>query len=168
MSIKRKVLDNKIRYKIDDYRLLDEFYKQKIQQIHIVGEYANLMVKDYEAAQNFVHDYFNMDYKKFISKYFKGEREQQINKNITPENYEELFGGLSPKQLEIINDAESKYIVVAAGPGSGKTKLLVHKLASLLLMEDIKHEQMLMLTFSRAAATEFKSRLIGLIGNGEI
>ena len=165
MSIKRKVLDNKIRYKIDDYRLLDEFYKQKIQQIHIVGEYANLMVKDYDAARNFVHDYFNMDYKKFLSKYFKGEREQQINKNITPEKYEELFGGLSPKQLEIINDAESKYIVVAAGPGSGKTKLLVHKLASLLLMEDIKHEQMLMLTFSRAAATEFKSRLINLIGN---
>ena len=133
MSIKRKVLDNKIRYKIDDYRMLDEFYKQKIQQIHIVGEYANLMVKDYDAAQGFVHDYFNMDYKKFISKYFKGEREQQITKNITPEKYDELFGGLSPKQLEIINDAESKYIVVAGGPGSGKTKLLVHKLASLLL-----------------------------------
>ncbi len=165
MSITRKVLDNKIRYKIDDYRMLDEFYKQKIQQIHIVGEYANLMVKDYGAALRFVHDYFNMDYKKFITKYFKGERERQIVRNITPEKYEELFGGLSERQLEIINDTESKYIVVAAGPGSGKTKLLVHKLASLLLMEDIKHEQLLMLTFSRAAATEFKSRLIDLIGN---
>ena len=32
-------------------------------------------------------------------------------------------------------------------------------------MEDIKHEQLLMLTFSRAAATEFKKRLIGLYGN---
>jgi len=165
MSIKRKVLDNKIRYKVDDYRMLDEFYKQKIQQIHIVGEYANLMVKDYDAALVFVHDYFNMDYKKFISKYFKGDREQQITRNITPERYEELFGELSERQLEIIRDAESKYIVVAAGPGSGKTKLLVHKLASLLLMEDVKHEQLLMLTFSRAAATEFKKRLINLIGN---
>ncbi|MDE6646262.1 MAG: ATP-dependent helicase, partial [Prevotella sp.] len=50
------------------------------------------------------------------------------------------------------------------GPGSGKTRVLVHKLASLLLLEDVKHEQLLMLTFSRAAATEFKQRLIDLIG----
>jgi ATP-dependent DNA helicase RecQ len=33
------------------------------------------------------------------------------------------------------------------------------------MMEDVKHEQMLMLTFSRAAATEFKKRLMTLIGN---
>lgn len=43
--------------------------------------------------------------------------------------------------------------------------MLVHKLASLLLLEDVKHEQLLMLTFSRAAATEFKQRLMELIGN---
>ena len=165
MKIRRKVMDNKIRYKVDDYRMLDEFYKQKIQQVHIVGEYANLMVRDYNAALEFVHDYFNMDYKKFISKYFKGERESLITRNITEEKYEQLFGELSERQLSIINDKQSQYIVVAAGPGSGKTKLLVHKLASLLLMEDVKHEQLLMLTFSRAAATEFKSRLIDLIGN---
>lgn len=61
--------------------------------------------------------------------------------------------------------AESKYIVVAAGPGSGKTRVLVHKLAALLLLEDVKHEQLLMLTFSRAAATEFKKRLMALVGN---
>ena len=32
-------------------------------------------------------------------------------------------------------------------------------------MEDVKHEQLLMVTFSRAAATEFKKRLFALIGN---
>ena len=32
-------------------------------------------------------------------------------------------------------------------------------------MEDVKHEQLLMLTFSRSAATEFKKRLLKLIGN---
>ena len=42
----------------------------------------------------------------------------------------------------------------------------MHKFASLLLMEDVKAEQLLMLTFSRAAATEFKKRLIDLIGDG--
>lgn len=165
MEVKRLILDNKIRYKQEDYKTLNEYYKQKIQQIHIVGEYANLMVRDYSAALQFVQDYFQLDFKKFITKYFKGERAAEINRNITPEKYRQLFGGLSETQSRIIHDAESKYIVVAAGPGSGKTRVLVHKLASLLTLEDVKHEQLLMVTFSRAAATEFKKRLIELIGN---
>ena len=39
---------------------LDEFYKLKIQQVHIVGEYANLMVEDYDAALQYVQDYFQV------------------------------------------------------------------------------------------------------------
>ncbi|MDE5557635.1 MAG: RecQ family ATP-dependent DNA helicase [Ruminococcus sp.] len=165
MRLKRLVLDNKIRYKVDDYRQLNEFYKHKIQQIHIIGEYANMMVRNYNEALNFVNDYFQMDYKKFLSHYFAGECAVQIERNITPEKYHQLFDTLSSRQLKIINDNSAKYIVVTAGPGSGKTKVLVHKLASLLLLEDVKHEQLLMLTFSRAAAIEFKQRLCELIGN---
>ena len=44
MAIKR-TKEPRLRYKQEDYRMLNEFYKQKIQQIHIVGEYANLMSK---------------------------------------------------------------------------------------------------------------------------
>lgn len=164
MDISR-LKDNRLRYKQEDYRMLNEFYKQKIQQVHIVGEYANLMVKDYNAALQYVQDYFQMDYKRFVAKYFKGERVREIECNVTPGKYKQIFGSLSDKQMEIISDKESRCIVVAAGPGSGKTRVLVHKLASLLLLEDVKHEQLLMLTFSRAAATEFKQRLMGLIGN---
>ncbi len=164
MDIQR-IKDNKARYRQDDYRMLNEFYKQKIQQVHIVGEYANLMVRDYNAALQYVQDYFRMDYRKFIAKYFKGERVSEIQRNLTPDKYRQLFGRLSVRQMEIISDKDSRCIVVAAGPGSGKTRVLVHKLASLLLLEDVKHEQLLMLTFSRAAATEFKQRLIELIGN---
>jgi ATP-dependent DNA helicase RecQ len=130
-----------------------------------VGEYANLMVRDYDAALRFVNDYFTLDFRKFINQYFKEERRAQIDQNITPAKYNKLFGELSNRQCEIIDDKESKCIVVAAGPGSGKTRVLMHKLASLLLLEDVKHEQLLMLTFSRAAATEFKKRLIDLVGN---
>lgn len=152
-------------YGKEQYRLLDEFYRQRIQQIHIVGEYANMMVRDYDAALKFVSDYFLMDYRDFITKYFKDERRKQITKNITPAKYKQIFSTLRESQRLIIDDKESKYIVVAAGPGSGKTRVLVHKLASLLLLEDVKHEQLLMLTFSRAAATEFKKRLIELVGS---
>ena len=160
-----RIADRRARYGKEQYRLLDEFYKQRIRQIHIVGEYANLMVRDYNAALRFVNDYFTMDFRKFINHYFKDERRAQIDLNITPAKYDKLFGELSNRQCEIIDDNQSKYIVVAAGPGSGKTRVLVHKLASLLLLEDVKHEQLLMLTFSRAAATEFKKRLIDLVGN---
>ncbi len=165
IELTRLELNNKIRYKVEDYRQLNEFYRQKIQQIHIVGEYANMMVRDYGQAMQFVRDYFQMDYRKFIRKYFDGERQAQIERNITPEKYRQLFDGLSGAQRDIIEDHDSQYIVVAAGPGSGKTRVLVHKLAALLMLEDIKHEQLLMVTFSRAAATEFKQRLYELIQN---
>lgn len=163
LQINRKELNNAIKYKKEDYKKFEEFYNLKIQQIHIVGEYANMMVKNYEEALEFVNDYFNLEYDGFIKKYFKGNRKGEIQKNITPSKYNKLFASLSEKQKQII-DSPMQYIAVLAGPGSGKTKVLVHKLASLLLLEDIKSEQLLMLTFSRAAATEFKMRLIELIG----
>jgi ATP-dependent DNA helicase RecQ len=123
------------------------------------------MIRNYNEALQFVDDYFSLNYSSFLTKYFPGSRQTEIKRTLTPEKFKRLFGELSVNQLEIINDSQNQYIVVAAGPGSGKTRVLVHKLASLLLAEDVKHEQLLMLTFSRAAATEFKKRLIDLIGN---
>ncbi|TCO08396.1 RecQ family ATP-dependent DNA helicase [Natronoflexus pectinivorans] len=165
LSIERLEQDNKRRYKTDDYTKLKQHYNNKIQQIHIVGEYARKMIRDYKEALQFVNDYFNLNYTTFINRYFNATRQKEIQRNLTPAKFRQLFGNLSPSQLKIITDNTSRYIVVAAGPGSGKTKVLVHKLASLLLMEDVKHEQLLMITFSRAAASEFKQRLISLIGN---
>jgi ATP-dependent DNA helicase RecQ len=165
LSIDRIETNNRIQYKESDYEKLGQFYRQKVQQIHIVGEYAKKMIRNYNEALKFVDDYFNLNYSSFIRRYFPGSREDEINRTLTPEKFARLFGELSPNQLEIIKDKDHQYIVVAAGPGSGKTRVLVHKLASLLLAEDVKHEQLLMLTFSRAAATEFKKRLMALIGN---
>ncbi|HAJ78542.1 MAG TPA: RecQ family ATP-dependent DNA helicase, partial [Fibrobacteres bacterium] len=165
LTIERLELDNKKRYTKDDYIKLGQFYENKVQQIHIVGEYARKMIDDYRAALQFVEDYFHLNYSSFLLKYFPGSKADDLRLKMTPTKFKQLFGELSPTQLKIINDNESMYIIVAAGPGSGKTKVLVHKLASLLLMEDVKHEQLLMLTFSRAAATEFKKRLLALIGN---
>lgn len=165
LTIERIEKNNLIQYKKSDYEKLKQFYHQKVQQIHIVGEYAKKMILNYKEALQFVDDYFKLNSTSFLSRYFPGRRQDEIKRTLTPEKFMKLFGALSPAQLQIINDANSQYIVVAAGPGSGKTRLLVHKLASLLMAEDVKHEQLLMLTFSRAAATEFKKRLIELIGN---
>ncbi|MCM1166589.1 MAG: RecQ family ATP-dependent DNA helicase [Lachnospiraceae bacterium] len=164
-------------YTNDDYRQLKEFYRQRVHQIHIVGEYAKLMAaaenaadeKDAakKAALDFVSDYFEMDFLNFRKKYFKNERSKEIELNITPEKYHQLMNGLSDEQKRIFdyNNDRNPYMVVPAGPGSGKTRVLVHKLASLMMLEDEKHEQLLMLTFSRAAAIEFKTRLRELIGS---
>lgn len=165
LEIHRIEKSNLIKYKVDDYEKLNNFYQMKMQQIHIVGEYANMMVRDSKQAQVFVSDYFALDYKMFLNKYFKGNRMDEINHNITPEKYHEIVDSLSERQKQIIEDKNSQYIMVAAGPGSGKTRVLVHKLASLMLLEDVKHEQLLMLTFSRSAAIDFKEKLHKLIGS---
>lgn len=163
MTIERLELDNKRRYRKQDYECFSEHYRQKVQQVHIVGRYANLMLADYDAALRYVRDYFELDYQEFLGKYFAGAAADELNTGLTTTLRNRIFGELSPKQREII-DEQAQFAVVAAGPGSGKTRVLVHKLASLLVREDVRSEQLLMLTFSRAAATEFKKRLIDLVG----
>ncbi|MEB3766502.1 RecQ family ATP-dependent DNA helicase [Acinetobacter sp. MD2] len=165
LSLQRLEKNNLKKYTKEDYKKLELYYDNKVQQIHIVGEYAKKMVEDYQVALQFVEDYFQLNYSSFLRKYFPASKGDFLKQKMTASKFQRLFGELSPAQLKIINDSENQHIVVAAGPGSGKTRVLVHKLASLLMMEDVKHEQLLMLTFSRAAAYEFKSRLIQLIGN---
>jgi ATP-dependent DNA helicase RecQ len=164
LSIERLEWNNNKQYTVADYKQLERHYLHKVQQIHIVGEYAKKMIRSEKEALKFASDYFNLDFTVFLKKYFPGSRQTEIGRTLTPGRFRRLFGDLSPRQMEIIDDAEHDIIVVAAGPGSGKTKILVHKLASLLLFEDVKPEQLLMLTFSRAAATEFKERLLDLVG----
>ena len=162
----RKIQKNPhIQYKKEDYHRLGNYYNTKTEQIHIIGEYANKMIEDADKGQLFVRDYFEKDFADFKKAYFKGARAQDLKKTMTPSKYEELFGTLSDEQNAVINDKINQRISVLAGPGSGKTKILVHKLASVIQTEDTKPEHLLMLTFSRAAATLFKSRLIDLIGD---
>ena len=164
LSVERKEKNSKKKYTKEDYAKLEEYYKNKIRQIHIVGEYAQRMIRNYKEALEFVNDYFQLEYSAFIKKYFPGRKAKDLELRLTKSKFEKLVGGLSLEQSKVVNDNESQYIVVAAGPGSGKTRVLVHKLASLLQLEDVKQDQLLMLTFSRAAASEFKSRLKQLVG----
>jgi len=165
LNIQRLEPNFRRQYRADDYLKLKTHYEHKTQQIHIVGEYAKKMLQDYSAALGFVDDYFRLNYSSFLNKYFPGSRKDEIRKTITPAKFKKLFGELSAAQLAIVNNKEDQILVTAAGPGSGKTKLLVHKLAAIVTMEDVKYEKLLMLTFSRAAVNEFKSRLMELIGN---
>ncbi|MGC8141389.1 hypothetical protein ACP3W2_28695, partial [Salmonella enterica] len=69
LQIQRKEQNNRIQYKAKDYEQLKEYYQQKMQQIHIVGEYARLMDDNTQKALQFVSDYFYMEYPAFLDKY---------------------------------------------------------------------------------------------------
>lgn len=53
----------------------EQFYTNKIQQIHIVGEYARKMVHDYQAALRLVDDYFSSEQYFFYSEVFSRQPE---------------------------------------------------------------------------------------------
>jgi ATP-dependent DNA helicase RecQ len=166
LSIERKEKNTLKQYTAKDYEKLKEFYDNKVQQIHFVGEYAQKRIQSVTGALLFVNDYFTMPYEGFVRKYFPGERGKAIKRNMTDARFKEIFGRLSTEQEEIMKadgKGGSPNILIAAGPGSGKTMVLVHKIASLLLMEDVKPEQFLMLTFSKAAALEFRTRTYKLV-----
>lgn len=165
MRITRVETDNRRRYRKEDYAQLDAYYRNRIEQIHLVGRFASMMVDDHDRAMRFAADYFAMDHDTFLDTYISKSDRAGLSLGMTKQRYDLLFAGLNEEQRRVINDATHRVIVVAAGPGSGKTMTLVHKLASLVLLEDTKPEQLLMLTFSHAAAMEFAHRLHDLIGD---
>lgn len=165
MTISRIEKNNATRFTLKEYEKLSNHYNNKNKQIHIVGHYAELMEQDKTAAEVFASDYFNMEFNSFIDKYFPGKLKRDLDLKMSINRFNKLFGKLNDEQKAIIEDDKSKIIGVAAGPGSGKTTLLVHKLASIIYNEDVKTEQLLMLTFSRMAALEFRERLKQLIGS---
>jgi len=156
--------DKKLKYTKSEYaKRMKPHYDYKVEAIHIMGEYAMRLQKSSEQAMAFLKDYFTTTYDAFKRKYKLLKRE--LSQPMTRKRYEKIFNRLSDEQKQIIEDKDSKTIMILAGPGSGKTKVLVHKIASLILKEDVKPDQFLMLTYSRTAVAEFKSRLFELIGS---
>ena len=73
------------------------------------------------------------------------------------------ISSLNDKQKQAVTLLD-KPVLVIAGPGTGKTKILTHKIAHILTTTDAKPSEILALTFTESATTNIKERLFDLIG----
>ncbi|MDQ6694659.1 MAG: UvrD-helicase domain-containing protein [Chloroflexota bacterium] len=76
---------------------------------------------------------------------------------------ERILAGLNKEQLEAVTTVDKPMLIVA-GPGSGKTRVLTHRIAYLIEHEGVWPSRICAVTFTNKASWEMKHRLEGLIG----
>ncbi len=164
MSIQLNSDARRRQFKKSDYAELALHYKDKIIQVHVMAEYARLALDKIQAATRFIVDYFGMERDEFVRCYFAG-RQDILEMATTEAAHRRILTDLqNPEQQAIVAAPPEGNHLVLAGPGAGKTKVIVHRVAWLLRECMVLPEDIMVLSYNRSAAIEIRKRLWALVG----
>ena len=153
----------------EDFEALQLHYDQSIRQIHVMVEYAERGLDRSAEAVRLALDYFTIGDDEFIRRWLP-DRQYEIERQTTAESWQAIVEDLNnPQQRKLVaDDRDNTNVLVLAGPGSGKTKVLVHRIAYLIRCKRQDPKSILALAYNRHAAAEIRRRLRELIGNDSL
>ena len=149
-----------------DFEPLSLHYKGQVLQIHVMVEFAERGRAAMSEALRLAMDYFTLREYEFLARWLPG-RDKEIGRETTPESWRAIVESLkNPFQQGIVaDDREQTNVLVLAGPGSGKTRVLVHRIAYLIRARRENARGILALAYNRHAAVDIRRRLAELIGD---
>ncbi|TVP68845.1 MAG: RecQ family ATP-dependent DNA helicase [Leptolyngbya sp. LCM1.Bin17] len=166
-ALKIKVLqengkDKKINIIDSNYSTIEENYKEQTRKTHLMLQYGALAEDDC-ARQQLVKDYFDLPRDDF-DKAYPEVTGAGVARPLSQADYDNIMGPLNESQKAIV-EAEDPAISVIAGPGSGKTRTIVHRIAYLIKVKRVAPDRIVVLAYNRNAVRELRLRLQDLIGN---
>jgi ATP-dependent DNA helicase RecQ len=164
MTIRIIPEEMKRRYSKGDYSPLEQHYKERIFQVHVMNEYARLGLEKIKQALELVVAYFSLDRDSFVRRYFAG-RKEVVERATSQASYHRIVDNLAnPVQVAVVAAQPDENMLVLAGPGSGKTRVVAHRCAYLLRVKRAQPRSILILCFNRNAANTLRRRLLDLAG----
>ena len=153
------------RYSKAQYQPLAQHYGERVFQIHVMDRYARLGAEQVRRALGLVAGYFSLGKEAFVRRFF-GDQREMLSRATTAESFARIVDALrSPAQTEIVAAPADGNRLVLAGPGAGKTRVIVHRCAYLLRVLRVPAHRILVLCFNRSAALELRRRLGELVGD---
>ena len=148
-----------------DFKPLALHYKGQVLRIHVMVEYVKRGLAAMSEALRLAMDYFTLKEEAFLLRWLP-KRDSEIGRQTTPESWRAIVENLNnPIQQRIVADErEQTNVLVLAGPGSGKTRVLVHRIAWLIRVRRERARGIMALAYNRHAAVDIRRRLAKLIG----